>query len=353
MEGYILLADGTRLDGELVGADKTVIGRLVANTAVVGFQEMVTDPTYADRILAFTYPEVGNVGATAAFSESGSVQVTGLAVKVLSEYRSHYRSEESFLSLLERDGVPCLVGVDTRWLALHARENGEMPAAIASSATDAGELAEALKGRDRAPFAPTATPSVGGGNGGPTVAVLTLGIRRSDLQQLAACCMPVVFPHDAQPEAIMRCGPDGLFVTDGPGGVKPPAAVVETIKSLLGRLPMLACGLGHGALGVALGCEVSFLKRGHHGANYAVRNLQDGTMDVSHQRHSVLVDRDSAEQCGAALVTWENVNDGTVEGIGSSDGSAAGIQFMLPAPQAGAVNEHIKGFVDRLSRGGS
>jgi len=348
MEGYILLADGTRLDGELAGAAGTAIGWLTANTAVVGFQEMVTDPAYAGCILAFTYPEVGNVGVTAAFSESARVQPAGLVVKVLSDYRSHYLSEDSLENFLKQHGVPCLTDIDTRGLAVHARENGEMAAAIAPADADEAELRKKLAAADRPPFRPAEAGTAPKGASGPVVAVLNLGVRNSQLAQLAAGCRPVVLAHDAAPKDVLATKAAGVFISDGPGASPPPKETVQTVKALLGKVPMLACGLGHVALGMALGCKAASLKRGHHGANYPVKNLSDGTVEVTQQRHTVLLDRDSVEAAADAELLYENMNDSSVEGVRSRDGSAAGLQSILAAPRPGAVNAHIQSFLGSL-----
>jgi len=348
MDGYILLADGTRLDGRIAGARRTALGWLAANTSVVGFQEMATDPAYAGCILVFTYPEVGNVGVNAAFSQSSGVRSTGLVVRVLSERASHYLAEDTFESMLTGADVPCLTGVDTRGLAVHVRRNGEMAAAIAPTSIDPEELAERLRSMGRPQFRPPDSPSPESAGTGPVVAVIDLGIRRSDLSQLSRCCRPMLLPHDASAEAVVGCRPAGVFISDGSAAAAPPKASVETVKALLGQVPLLGCGLGHVALGVALGCEIAFLKRGHHGANYPVRNLSDGAVEVTAQRHTVLVDRDSAAASSEVEVTWENINDSTVEGIGAADGSALGFQHLLAAPEPGAVNGHIRHFVERL-----
>jgi len=348
MKGYILLADGMRLDGVLAGAQKTAIGWLVANTAVVGFQEMATDPAYKDRILAFTYPEVGNVGVTKAFSESSRLQVSGLVVKVLSEYRSHYLSEDSLENMLKRDGVPCLSGVDTRGLAVHMREQGEMPAAIAPDDANPEEIRKLLTALARPHFKPTEDPTTPPGNSGKKVAIINLGIRNSMLRQLSLCCQPAVLPYNADAEAVLAVGPKGVFISDGPSDVFPPAETVATIKALAGRVPMLACGLGHVALGVALGCKAAFLKRGHHGANYPVKNLNQGRVEVTEQRHSVVLERRSVTDNPKVQLLFENINDATVEGICTADGTSVGLQSTLAPAQAGMVNPQIKHFVDSL-----
>jgi carbamoyl-phosphate synthase small subunit len=348
MDGYILLSDGMRLDGKLAGAQKTAFGWLAANTAVVGFQEMVTDPAYAGRVLVFTYPEVGNVGVTAAFSESPRVQAAAIVVKVLSSFRSHYLSEDSFESMLKRDGVLCLTDIDTRGLAVHLRDRGEMAAAIAPADADEKELKSKLTSVKSPAFRTVETCAPPQGKGGPIVAVLNLGARRSTLEQLALCCRPKAVPHDAASNAILALKPAGLFISDGPAAAPPPAGAVETIETLLGKMPMFACGLGSVALGMALGCKTVSLRRGHHGANYPVRNVIDGKVDVTAQRHTVMLDRSSVESCKDAELLWENMNDKTVEGIRSRDGSAEGVQFIPAAPEPGAINPHIKAFIGRL-----
>lgn len=349
MKGHILLADGVRLEGTLVGPPKITMGWLAANTSVVGFQEMATDPAYKDRILAFTYPEVGNVGVAEGSSESPRVQVAGLVVKVLSEYPSHHLSEDDFESILVREGVPCLTGVDTRGLAVHMREQGEMPAAIVPADANAEEVKEALGRLERPLFEPSEQPAVPPAASDVKMAVLNLGIRRSQLTQLNQCCTPVLFPHDADAAAILACQPAGVFVSDGPCGASPPEQTVETVKALYGQVPLMGCGLGHVALGVALGCRPVFLKRGHHGANYPVRNTADGAVEVTQQRHTVVLDRQSVLDSPQAVLLWENINDGTVEGIRAADGSAVGFQSILAAPQPGLVNTHIGRFVEGLS----
>jgi len=349
MQGYLLLADGTRLDGELRGATDTAVGWLVANTAVVGFQEMATDPAYRGALLAFTYPEVGNIGVARVFAESPQVQPAALVVKVLSEYRSHYLSEGDLEDVLRAAGVPCLCDVDTRWIAVHLREHGEMAAAVAPAAADADALLASLASLERPQFEPPGARTVPEAGGGPTVAVLDLGLRSSDLAQLALCCRPVLLAHDADASAVAATGARGVVVSDGPGGGLPPGETVRTLQSLVGQVPVLAWGLGHVALGMALGCEPAFLKRGHHGANYAVRNISDGKAEVTCQRHSVALDRGSVEGSDRAELLWENINDGTAEGIRSADGSATGLQFMPVAAQAGAVSAHVRRFVEGIS----
>ena len=349
MEGYILLADGMRLGGQIIGPAKVAPGRLIANTAVVGFQEMVTDPAYRGAILAFTYPEVGSVGVARRFAESEGVQVAGLAVKVLSEFRSHYLAERDFAEMLAADGVPCLTGVDTRALAVHLREAGEMSAAIAPADADSKEVQEALKQAAEPPSRPCGKNPDSPAQGKPLLAVLDLGARRSDLRQLAARCALRVHAQDASAKEILADRPAGLYVSDGPGYCEPPAAAVKALKDIVGRLPILACGLGQVALGMALGCRPTLLKRGHHGANHPVRDLATGAVQVTQQRHTLMLDRSSVDRCADAQVLCENLHDKTVEGIRSADGSVTGYQYILAAPEPDALNASILAFQSRLA----
>jgi len=346
--GHLLLADGTRFDGTLHGPATQAVGWIVANTAVVGFQEMVTDPAYSQLIVAFTYPEVGSVGRTERFSESAGAQAAGLVVKSLSDFPSHYLSEGQFADLLTEAGAPCLGDIDTRGLAVHLRQNGEMPGAIVPAGADLEAVEAKLREMDRPAFESVPASSIDGAGEGPVVAVLNLGARRSQLTQLAECCKPVVFAHDATAETILSAGPAGLFVSDGPGMCFPPARAVETVKALLGEMPVLACGLGHLTLGAAMGCEIAAMRRGHHGVNYPVRDVMDDTAEVTQQRHSVVLDRRSVESNARVQLTAENMTDQTVEGIRSRDGSAVGIQSMLNRPLPGRINEHMRRFVQGL-----
>ncbi len=360
MTGHLLLADGLHMTGTLVGAQEArgesgppASGWLVANTAVVGFQEMATDPAYRGCILAFTYPEVGSVGIVERFNESAGLQIAGMVVKALSDYTSHYLCEYSFASLLAREGVACLSGIDTRGLAVHLREKGEMPAAIAPEGADLDKIGRALAAMQRPQFKPTAAPAPVQGKGSPAgqapkLAVVNLGLRRSDLRQLAQRCGVTIFPHEASPGAILKSRPAGLFVSDGPGSALPPEQTVETLAKLLGQLPVLACGLGHVALGMALGCQAEFLTRGHHGANYPLRSLLGGQPAVTQQRHSVTLTRRSVTDNPRVKLAWENMTDGTVEGIVSADGSARGYQPILAEPEPGAIHPHVLEFVESL-----
>jgi len=349
MSGILLLSDGTKFAGELEGAASPVTGWLTANTAVVGFQEMLTDPVYQNTLLAFTYPEVGNVGVTKIFSESQSIQPKGLIVRELCKSPSHYRAEGGFEEMLSGSGVPCLTGVDTRGLAVHLRKAGEMPAVIAPAGFDERALIKQLANEERPQWEKIDSPAMQAPENAPEVAVIDLGMRSSFAKQLCRCCKPARFSHDAVPDVILKNDPGAVIVTDGPSFNYPPQETVETIKNVCGRLPLLACGLGNIALGLAMGAKMTFLERGHHGANYPVRRLSDGKIETTRQQHSVILDRKSVEKCGNLNVSMLNVNDASVEGVMSEDGSAIGYQALLPVAGRSDTNRHLLDFIESIN----
>lgn len=353
MDGFLLLADGTKLEGELRGGyDSPVTGWLTANTGVVGFTQMLTDPSYHNVLLSFTYPEIGNTGVERASLESEDIQPNALIVREVCSYPSHYRSEQGLLDFLNDSNTACLSGIDTRWLAVHLRVKGEMPALIASEEHEQEEadLLEKISGLQRPVWEQiTGTvPPTQSSKDSPNIVLIDLGMRNSFAGQISRCCQPTILQSDATPDAVWEQNPEALIVTDGPAFSHPPHEIVETLKSLTGRLPILACGLGSAALGMAMGCKVEYFQRGHHGANYPVRNTEDNSIENTQQRHSVVLNRQSVEENESVHLAFVNVNDGSVEGIRTSDGSALGYQPLLSSHGKEGINHHILDFFGTL-----
>ncbi len=348
MDGFLLLADGTKLEGELRGGyDSPVTGWLTANTGVVGFTQMLTDPVYHKVLLSFTYPEIGNTGVERASLESEDIQPNALIVREVCSYPSHYRSEQGLLDFLNDSNTVCLSGVDTRWLAVHLRMKGEMPALIASEKHEQEEadLLEKISDLQRPAWEKIrgkASPPQS--NDSPNIVLIDLGMRNSFAGQISRCCQPTILQSNATPDTVWEQNPEALIVTDGPAFSHPPHGIVETLKSLTGRLPILACGLGSAALGMAMGCKVEYLQRGHHGANYPVRNIKDNSLENTQQRHSVVLNRGSVEDSENVELAFANVNDGSVEGIRTCDGSALGYQPLLSPRGKDGINSHILDF---------
>ncbi len=346
MDGIILLADGTKLNGDISGDyAEPAAGWLTANTGVVGFQQMLTDPVYQDVLLAFTYPEIGNTGAAEAFAESPAVQPKAVVVREICQYPSHYRAETALPDYISANGGVCLSGIDTRWLAVYLREKGEMPAVIAEAAHDLDELKGLIEQVGRPSITRNQpSPELNTSRSNPLVNVINLGVRYSFAQQLAKCCKPSFFPFDTDADDLLKNNPDAVIVSDGPAFNLPPRQVVDTLKALAGQCPVLACGSGNVALGMAFGCGVDTLKRGHHGANYPVRDLETGKVQNTAQRHSVVLNKESAESCDKMRPAYLNVNDDSIEGIRSEDGTALGYQPMTNVVGRDGVNEVILGF---------
>jgi carbamoyl-phosphate synthase small subunit len=322
--GCLVLEDGTAFAGESVGARGLAFGEAVFATAMTGYQELVTDPSYAEQILCFTAPMVGNYGVAAARSESAGAHVRGV---VMREARG-----PEWTSWLAEQGLPALTGVDTRSLVLHLRDRGSMRAAIAAEDVDRDALLARVReqpgmtGRSLVADVSTRRPYVHCEADGPRIAVVDYGTKRSILARLQACGAAVtVFPHDVDADELARH--DGVVLSNGPGDPEPLTAEVQVVRELLGRTPVYGICLGHQLLGLATGHETFKLPFGHRGANHPVIERASGRVLVTSQNHGFAV-RPSDEHEATALSLY----DGTVEGFSYPDLRARSVQFH---PEAG------------------
>jgi len=346
----LLLEDGTAFDGVSFGAVGQTVGEAVFFTGVVGYQEVLTDPSYRGAILVLTYPIIGSYGMNAEDDESSSFQPRGVVIRDYSEHYSNFRATGSLEDALRESGVVGIRGVDTRAVTVHLRDHGEMRAAIlpADGDRDAAlarlrEMPPPFQGNLLSDLIP-AQPLPPEGEGGPTIAVLDLGATRSLLAQLAALgCAVTVLPATAGAEQALATGATGLIAAGGPGDPRQATAAVETLGALLGRVPILGIGLGHQALALALGCNIIRMAPGHHGVNIPVRDLVGGACAITAQHHSFAVDTDPLP--AGAEVTHVNVNDQTVEGVRSTDHPAASVQFHPTQDEHGRPSAVLKEFV--------
>jgi carbamoyl-phosphate synthase small subunit len=324
MSGFLALEDGTVFRGESVGAPGFAFGEAVFTTAMTGYQEIVTDPSYAEQLVAFTAPMVGNYGVARTRSESARPQARGV---VMREARGPAWTDW----LLER-GVPALSGVDTRSLVLKLREAGAMRAAIVSGEASVDETLRAIRqqppmaGRALAAQVSTPGPYAFSDRGTARVAVVDYGCKRSILRRLAKAGAAVtVFPHDADPAELRAF--DGVVLSNGPGDPEPLAAEVEAIEALLGRVPVLGICLGHQLLALATGHETFKLPFGHRGANHPVLDRTTDRVLVTSQNHGFAVKATSGREA-----THVSLYDGTVEGLAFPELRAQSVQFH---PEAG------------------
>ncbi len=326
MSGFVAFEDGTVFPGESVGARGHAFGEAVFTTAMTGYQEVVTDPSYSGQIVAFTAPMVGNYGTAKARNESAKPHARAVAMR-------EARGPE-WTDWLADEGIPALTGIDTRALVLHLREQGAMRAALVAGVDDvdveetvtAIRAQPAMTGAALAARVSTRAAYVYSDAGTLDVAVVDYGCKRSILRRLAGAGAAVtVYPHAV--DADTRAGHDAVLLSNGPGDPEPLADEVAEIRTLLGRVPILGICLGHQLLALATGLETYKLPFGHRGANHPVLERATKKVLVTSQNHGFAV-RASDERAA----THESLYDGTVEGLGYPELGARSVQFH---PEAG------------------
>ena len=335
MTGFLALEDGTVFRGESVGAEGFAFGEAVFTTAMTGYQEVVTDPSYADQIVCFTTPMVGNYGVARSRSESARVHARAV---VMREARG-----PAWTDWLHDHGIVALSGIDTRSLVLQLRERGAMRAiALAGD----GSVEEALTacrdqpsmaGRALAGKVSTRDAYVYADAGRARIAVVDYGCKRSILQRLGAAGAAVtVFPHDVRADEL--AGFDAVLLSNGPGDPEPLRDEVRTVEELLGRVPVLGICLGHQLLGLATGHRTFKLPFGHRGANHPVLERRSGRVLVTSQNHGFAVEASEARE-----VTHESLYDGTVEGLEYPELRVRSLQFH---PEAGPGPHDARPLID-------
>jgi carbamoyl-phosphate synthase small subunit len=319
MTGFLALEDGTVFRGESVGAEGFAFGEAVFTTSMTGYQEVVTDPSYAEQIVCFTAPMIGNYGVAADRCESARPHARAV---VMREARG-----PGWTDWLHEKGIVALSGIDTRSLVVHLRGAGAMRAiAVAGDASVEEALAAvraqpAMVGRALAAGVSTHEPYVFSDAGIAQIAVVDYGCKRSILDRLAwAGAAVTVYPHDADPDELVRF--DGVLLSNGPGDPEPLAAEVETVRALLGRVPLLGICLGHQLLALASGHETFKLPFGHRGANHPVLDKRTNRVLVTSQNHGFAVAPSAAKEA-----THVSLYDGTVEGLDFPELRARSVQF--------------------------
>ena len=356
-KGILVTADGQVFRGRSVGADGVKVGEAVFNTSMTGYQEVLTDPSYAGQVVVMTSPHIGNYGVSTHDDQAGAPVARGLVVRSLSRRYSNWRAEGSLASYLVAHGVVALADLDTRRLTRHLRDRGAMPVAVGVEIEER-ELVEMAAGAPRmdgqdlatgvsTPVAyrldPPGTP-VG------RVAALDLGMKRDIGRRLTGLGLEVhVLPAESGADRILDIDPDGVFLSNGPGDPDALPEQIATVRGMLGRVPIFGICLGHQVLGLALGARTFKLPFGHHGGNHPVRRLGDGRVEITAQNHGFAVDlwpldgRRAPVRSGLAgpdllpekvdgdfgevRPTHQNLNDGTLEGLECFDVPAFSVQY--------------------------
>ncbi len=331
----LVLADGTVFRGDAAGFQPPsgiATGEIVFNTAMSGYQEVLTDPSYAGQVIAFTYPHIGNYGVTALDEESARPTCAGMVVRDLEAEPSSWRSAGPLEAFLAEHRIAAITGVDTRRLTRHLRAAGAVGCAFGTAEVAALERAAAgaatTDGCDLATTVTCAEPYTVGTLPRRVVA-LDYGMKATIVRRLAERFTVEVLPATASSAEILERSPVGIFLSNGPGDPAALDAQRDVVAALLGDVPIFGICLGHQVLAAAVGASTYKLGFGHHGSNHPVRQLSTGRIEITAQNHNYAVDRDSL---AGARVTHENLNDGVVEGFCVPEARAFCVQYH---PEAG------------------
>jgi carbamoyl-phosphate synthase small subunit len=334
-ESHLVLADGTVLAGTAAGwrpPGGITVGEVVFNTVLSGYQEVISDPSYAGQIITFTYPHIGNYGTNDTDMESTGVACRGIVVRDLARRASNWRSERSLHDFLVEHRIPVITGVDTRRLTRVLRDRGAMPAAFGTAPLEAlREAAAAAAGTDGQDFVREVTcaeryvrPAVDSTTARRVVAY-DFGIKTSIVDQLAGIAEVHVVPAGTSAEDVLALRPDGVFLSNGPGDPAALDGAVRAVDGLVGKVPIFGICLGHQLLGRALGGTTFKLPFGHHGGNHPIRRVDTGAVEIASHNHNYAID--PASLLDGVEITHLNLNDRTVGGLRNRDQWCFSVQY--------------------------
>ncbi|MCA1023348.1 carbamoyl phosphate synthase small subunit [Halobacillus litoralis] len=335
----LVLEDGTVFKGESFGSERESIGEIVFNTGMTGYQEVLSDPSYCGQIVTFTYPLIGNYGINRDDFETVHPAVFGVVVKEHCERPSNFRSEETLGAFLEARDIPGITGVDTRKLTKIIRRYGTMKAMIASSERSTKEVMAMLKDSpsctSQVQQVSTVKPYVVPGRG-KRIVLMDFGMKHGILRDFAKrSCHVTVVPYHTSHEEILRLKPDGVMLSNGPGDPKNVPEAVDTVRNLIGRVPVFGICLGHQLIALAGGADTVKMKFGHRGSNQPVKDLETNRTFITSQNHGYTVALESLDDT-ELIPTQVSLNDQTVEGLKHNTQPVFSVQYhpeSSPGPE--------------------
>jgi len=369
MRARLALADGSVFAGTSFGARGEAVAEIVFNTAMSGYQEILTDPSYCGQMVVMTCPEIGNVGINDEDVESTRPFVEGFIVKEYWETPSNWRARTTLHHYLEEHGIPGIQGIDTRALVRLIRTKGALNGVLSTGDEDDATLvdrarsAPSMEGQDLVRRVTCETPydwsegswdlaagyPIRDNTTGPLIVAYDFGIKRNILRNLIDLgCRVRVVPATTSADQVLAMNPDGVFLSNGPGDPAAAPYAAESVRGLVGKKPIFGICLGHQILGLALGGKTYKLKFGHHGGNQPVQDLTTGKVEITSQNHGFAVDVDSL--AGAATLTHINLNDQTVEGLSHRDVPLFSVQYhpeASPGPHDAAYL--FRRFIDMIN----
>ncbi|MCK5289118.1 MAG: glutamine-hydrolyzing carbamoyl-phosphate synthase small subunit [Candidatus Omnitrophica bacterium] len=333
VKAKIVLEDGSVFKGYSFGSNGYGVGEVVFNTSMAGYQEILTDPSYSGQIVTMTYPHIGNYGINFEDVESSKPFVNGLVVKECSRITSNWRSKKGLSEYLKENNIIGIEGIDTRALTRHIRLQGEMRAVISTEELDDEQLilkarnSLSLIGRDLVNEVTSKETYCFSKKGRYKIVVIDCGVKTNILRELKVHdCNVLVVPANIDYEEILKLKPDGILISNGPGDPSAVPYVVDTVRKLIGKLPIFGICFGHQILAQALGGKTYKLKFGHHGGNHPVKDLRDGKVYITSQNHGFCVDIESLNKSDIEL-THINLNDNTLEGMRHKNLPILSVQF--------------------------
>ena len=364
MQAILALEDGRIFRGQGFGAPAERSGEVVFNTALTGYQEIFTDPSYAGQIVVLTNPQIGNYGTTPSDDEGKRPYIEGLVTREFSPISSNWRSTQVTDEYLEKYNVPVIADVDTRAIVRHLRNNGVMRGVISTASQDAEalvakaraiqkmdgtDLASVVSTREQYEFSSTdprnetddrfLPASLNADEKQMHVVAYDFGIKQNILRMLTReNCRVTVVPAQTPAADVLAMNPDGVFFSNGPGDPEPLDYAQQNVRDLAGKTPLFGICLGHQIFGLALGGKTYKLKFGHHGANHPIKNLETGKVEITSQNHNYAVNPETLDEASVA-VTHVNLNDQTVAGLKHKDHPLFSVQYH-PEASPGPHDSH-------------